>query len=87
MCQNGDPTFVKVAKNGGFTKMTNFYFPRFLRRNVYLAKSTSLENANSEKRRHESKNSVRGSLSKMVKNDQKWPFLTFDPTFSKNQSS
>ena len=38
------PIFVKIPKKWGFTKMANFS-----RRNVYLAKSTFLEDANSEK--------------------------------------
>ena len=38
------PFFVKIPKKWGFTKMKNFS-----RRNVYLAKSTFLEDANSEK--------------------------------------
>ena len=44
------PIFVKIPQKWGFTTMTNFSFSRnFSRRNVYLAKSTSLEDANSEK--------------------------------------
>ena len=44
------PIFVKIPKKWGFTKMTNFHFPGiFSRRNVYSAKSTFLEDANSEK--------------------------------------
>ena len=42
--------FVKIPKNWGFTKMTYFSLSRNLsQRNVYLAKSTFLEDANSEK--------------------------------------
>ena len=44
------PIFVKIPKKWGFHKMTNFSLSRnFSRRNVYLAKSTFLEDANSEK--------------------------------------
>ena len=52
------PIFVKIPKNGGFTKMMNFHFSGIF----HLAETTSLENANCEKWRHESKNSVRGSV-------------------------
>ena len=67
-CEN--PQKMGVSRNGEF-----FTFPEFSRRNVYLAKSTLLEDANSEKRPHKSKNSLCGSLSKMAKNDQKWSFF------------
>ena len=44
------PIFVKIPQKWGFHKMTNFSLSRnFSRSNVYLAKSTSLEDANSEK--------------------------------------
>ena len=44
------PIFVKIPKKVGFTKMSNFSFSRNLsQRNAYLAKSTSLEDANCEK--------------------------------------
>ena len=81
------PIFVKIPKNGGFRKMTNCSLSQnFSRRNVYLVKSTFLEDANSEQRRYESKNSLGGSLSKMAKNDQNGHFLTFDPHFLQNHS-
>ena len=44
------PTFVKILKNWGFDKNDEFSVSRnFSPKNVYLAKSTSLEDANSEK--------------------------------------
>ena len=45
------PIFVKIPKKWGFHKNDEFFtFPVFfLRRNVYLAKCTFLEDANSEK--------------------------------------
>ena len=85
-CQNGgDPHFCKNPKKWGFHKNDEFSLSRnFSRRNVYLAKSISLEDANSEKWSRESKNSLHGSLSKMVK---KWPkmaiFLPLTPFFQK----
>ena len=61
------PIFVKIPKNG-VSQNDEFLLSRnFSRRNVYLAKRTSLEDANSEKWRHESENSFRDSLSKMAK--------------------
>ena len=45
-----NPIFVKIPQKWEFHKMTNFSLSRnFSRRNVYLAKSTFLEDANSEK--------------------------------------
>ena len=87
-CQNGDPHFWEnLQKMGVSQKRLIFHFPEFFTKKRLFSQKYIPRGCKFWKWRHEWKNSVRDSLSKMVKNDQKWPFLTFDPHFLQNHSS